>query len=139
MYRIETTDYGFRLSFDGFMKKPEMEQWLHDSQARLKSVPKSFGVLIDMRTLKPLPDDAKQVMEKGQALYKHAGMQRSCVVLNSATLTFQFKKIAQSSGIYSFERYLSAPDVPDWEKKAVAWVKSGADPDLVKEAVPSRG
>ncbi len=132
MYKIENTDYGFRLSFDGFMKKPEMEQWLTDSQAKLKSPPKSFGVLIDMRTLKPLPDDAKEVMQKGQALYKRSGMQRSCVVLNSLTLTFQFKKIAQSSGIYSFERYLSAPDVPDWEKKAIAWVKSGADPDVVK-------
>ena len=85
-----------------------------------------------MRTLKPLPDDAKEVMGKGQALYKRSGMQRSCVVLNSLTLTFQFKKIAQSSGIYSFERYLSAPDIPDWEKKAIAWVKTGADPDAAK-------
>ncbi len=132
MYKIESTEYGFRLSFVGFIKKPEMEQWLTDSQAKLKSTPKSFGVLIDMRTLKPLPDDAKEVMGKGQALYKRSGMQRSCVVLNSLTLTFQFKKIAQSSGIYSFERYLSAPDVPDWEKKAIAWVKTGADPDAAK-------
>jgi len=132
MYKIENTDYGFRLCFDGYMKKPEMEQWLSDSQANLRGAPQSFGVLIDMRTLKPLPEDAREVMQQGQALYKRAGMQRSCVVLNSATLTFQFKNIAQSSGIYAFERYLSAPDVPDWEKKAVVWVQSGADPDHIK-------
>jgi len=131
MYKIENTDYGFRLCFGGYMKQPEMEQWITDSQATLKTAPKSFGVLIDMRTLKPLPEDARAVMQQGQALYKRAGMQRSCVILDSATLTFQFKKIAQSSGIYAFERYLSAPDVPDWEKKAIAWVKSGTDPDHI--------
>jgi hypothetical protein len=132
MYSIETADYGFRLTFGGFMKKPEMETWLAESQTKLKTAPRTFSVLIDMRTMKPIPPDAKEVMEKGQALYKNSGMQRSCVILLSATLTYQFKQIAKTSGIYAFERYIAADDTPDWEQKAIAWIKSGTDPDVHK-------
>ena len=60
-------------------------------------------------------------------------MQRSCVILESAILTYQFKQIAQTTGIYAFERYVSSSN-PDWESTAVAWVKSGIDPDRVAKA-----
>jgi hypothetical protein len=133
MYKIERPAYGFRLTFGGLVNKPEMEQWLRESQAALKSAPASFGVLIDMRTLTPLSPDVREVMQKGQALFKKAGMQRSCVVLESTILTYQFKEIAKQSGIYAFERYVSA-STPDWENRAVSWIKHAADPDHIGEA-----
>lgn len=134
MYKVETTNYGFRLTFGGNIRKPEIEQWVQESRAKLKNAPKSFGVLIDMRTLVPLTPEVREIMQQGQGLFKQAGMQRSCVILESAILTFQFKQIAQSSGIYAFERYVSASD-PNWEKAAVAWIKDGADPDTAATRV----
>jgi hypothetical protein len=133
MYKIETTAYGFRLTFGGLISKPEMERWVGDSQSALKSAPVSFGVLIDMRTLTPLSPDVRDVMQKGQALFKKAGMQRSCVVLESSILTYQFKEIAKQSGIYAFERYVSA-STPGWENLAVSWIRNAADPDHIAEA-----
>jgi len=136
MYKIETTTYGFRLTFAGLITKPEMEQWLKESQAKLTSAPASFGVLIDMRTLVPLAPDVREDMQSGQALFKKAGMQRSCVVLESSILTYQFKEIAKQSGIYAFERYVSA-STANWESMAVSWIKHATDPDLiVKAATP---
>lgn len=134
MHKIEKVPYGFKLTFGGQIDKSEMEKWVGESQAALKGAAASFGVLIDMRTLVPLWPEVREIMQKGQALYKKAGMQRSCVVLESPILTFQFKEIAKQSGIYSFERYVSA-STPGWENAAVSWIKHAADPDHVGEAV----
>lgn len=128
MYRVEKAAYGFRITFGGLINKPEMERWVGESQAALENAPHSFGVLIDMRTLIPLAPDVREIMQKGQALFKKAGMHRSCVVLESAILTHQFKQIAKQSGIYASERYVSA-STPDWERMAVSWIKDAADPD----------
>lgn len=132
MYKIEKSLFGFRLTFGGVIKKPEMEQWLNESQAQLKDAPQSFGILVDMRTLVPLTADAQEIMQKGQSLFKKAGLQRSCVVLESAILCFQFKQVSQSSGIYAFERYVNAND-PNWESTALAWIRNGTDPDVSKK------
>ena len=132
MYKIEPTNYGFRLTFGHVVGKPELEQWLAESQQKLKTAVKPFGVLIDMRTLRPLAADAKQVMERGQMLYKSSGMERSCVVVESAMLAVQFEQIAKQSGIYSFERYVASANLPDWEQRAIKWIKTAADPAAAK-------
>ncbi len=129
MYKIEKKDYGYKLIFSGTIDLDEMKEWVRESEKALVSAPSNFGVLVDMRDLKPLESDAKTEMEKGQKLYKDKGMQRSAVILNSAILTVQFKNIARKSGIYQWERYLNASKVADWEKRAVDWIKNGVDPD----------
>lgn len=129
MYSIERQPYGFRLVLGEFIKKEEMSAWVNDSRKALAQAPKGFGVLVDMRTLKPLTPDSKAVMEDGQKLYKGAGMLRSVVILDSALLTMQFKNIAKETGIYQWERYLSTATHPDWEELALAWLTQGTDPD----------
>lgn len=128
MYKVELKHYGVQLTFADVVAKPELEKWLAESQQKLKAISKPFGVLIDMRKLKPLAADAKQVMEMGQALYKKSGMQRSCVIVESAIVAVQFEQIAKQTGIYAFERYLASINHPDWEQKAVNWIKNAVDP-----------
>jgi hypothetical protein len=127
MYRIEKTHFGVQLTFGGYLKKEELETWKSESAAQLVMIPSPFGVLIDMRELKPLTADAQEVMVSGQMLYKEAGMQRSAVILNSATLTMQFVRLAKTSGIYAWERYFDASSDPSWEDKAINWLKNGVD------------
>jgi hypothetical protein len=129
MYRIDRVPYGFKLTFGGFMTKEEMGKWVSDSKNALTGKSGSFGVFVDMRTLKPLPQDAQPVMQEGQKLYKQAGLQRSVVVLNDAITTMQFKRIAKETGIYNWERYVDASVTKDFEKVAIDWVTNGIDPD----------
>ncbi|MDX9973842.1 MAG: hypothetical protein RBU21_12740 [FCB group bacterium] len=129
MYSIEKKTSGFLLTFGGVIDAAEMQKWLAESERALSSAQAPFGVIIDMRTLKPLSPDAQAVMVQGQGLYKTKGMQRSAVILNDAVTTLQFKRLAQQSGIYAFERYIDASKTSDWTKVAVEWVKEGADPD----------
>jgi hypothetical protein len=129
MYKIERRVGGFSLTFGGTVTLEELNQWLKESEEALASGNGPFGVIVDLRTLKPVPPDAQALLVQGQGLYKRAGMQRSAVILDSPLMTMQAKRLSKGSGIYAFERYIDASSDPDWEKHAVAWVKSGIDPD----------
>ncbi len=129
MYKIEKKDYGYRLTFGGFIKEDEMKKWLEESKVILPNGPKSFGVFVDMRTLKPLPPESQKHMNEGQKFYKKSGMVRSVVILASAITKMQFKRIAQETGIYEWERYIDEASTSNWEKVGLDWIKDGIDPD----------
>jgi len=131
MFKIERQGYGYKITFGGFMRADEMRTWVEESQRVLMTQTGSFGVVVDMRDLKPLPSDAQDLMQNGQRLYKAKGMARSAVILQNSILTLQFKRIAQETGIYGWERYIDASKVIGWEQAATAWVASGADPDRI--------
>ncbi len=130
MYKIDKKEYGFQLLFADFIKADEMQQWVNDSEKALAGTSGKFGVLIDMRTLKPLLPDSQEFMQQGQKLYKQKGMVRSAVILDSAITAMQFKRIAKETGIYEWERYIDTSKTPNWEKVGIDWVKNGIDPDL---------
>ncbi|MGA3345964.1 MAG: hypothetical protein ABSC76_13955 [Terracidiphilus sp.] len=130
MYKITKEKFGYFLTFGGNIDLVEMNRWREECKAALIGAPKTFGVLIDMRTLRPgaVAPDAQAVMVEGQGLFKKAGMERSCVILESAVVTMQFVRLARQSGIYSFERYINAASHPDWHKKALGWIENKIDP-----------
>jgi hypothetical protein len=107
-----------------------MNRWREEAKTALLGAPKTFGVLIDMRTLRPggIQPDAQAVMVDGQGLFKKVGMERSCVILESATIAMQFERLARESGIYSFERYINAAANPNWRAKALGWIENKIDP-----------
>jgi|LGOV01.1.fsa_nt_gb hypothetical protein len=127
MYQIKKENYGFKLVFKGMIHKDEMENWKEDSIKKLRVSKGKFGNIIDMRELKALQKDTQVIMEEGQKLYKEKGMERSAVILNSAIVTMQFKKIAKETGIDKFERYINASANTNWEELAINWVKNASD------------
>ncbi|RJE70600.1 MULTISPECIES: hypothetical protein [Reichenbachiella] len=129
MYKIEQKDFGYYLTFSGFIKKEEMEEWYKESLALLEKAPAHFGVFADLRDMKPLPAESQSVMEEGQKNYKQKGMVRSVVVLSSSIPTMQFKRIAKTTGIYQWERYIDASNNKDWEATGINWIKDEIDPD----------
>ncbi len=129
MNNIEVKNYGFKLVFTGQIKAEEMQEWVEKSKKKLLNSPREFGVLIDMRTLKPLAPETQAHMIEGQKLYKQKGLKRSAVVINSATTKIQFKRMAKDTGIYEWERYIDASTTPDWEKVGESWIKDSIDPD----------
>ena len=130
MYRIERRESGYLLTFGGVINAAEMRRWYRDSRRALAAENDSaFGVIVDMRTLAPLEQDAQAIMIDGQSLYRKSGMERSAVILSKAMVTVQFKRLAKQSGIYDWERYIDASTTPKWAEKAINWVKFGVDPD----------
>jgi hypothetical protein len=129
MFKTEKVDYGVKLTFGGFIKKEEMAQWVLEAEKIISLLPSKFGVFVDMRDLKPLPHDAELEMQKGQKLFKQKGMERSVVILSNAVTTMQFKRIAQETGIYQWERYIDASKTTNWEESGKKWLVSSIDPD----------
>lgn len=129
MYKIETKSFGVKLTFEGFIDKPEMANWVKESESKAKSLPAKFGVFVDMRNLKPLPPESQAELQKGQKLYKMKGMERSVVIVQNSIVKMQFTRIAKETGIYSWERYIDASQHRDWEEKGIKWLTDAIDPD----------
>jgi hypothetical protein len=129
MYTIEKMPYGMKLTFGGFIDAQEMKKWNDELATILSRFSSKFNVLVDMRTLKPLPPESQEIMVTGQAACKKKGMERSCVVLDNTTTTIQFKRLGKESGIYNYERYIDASANPAWEQTAIKWLKDSVDPD----------
>ncbi|MBN2342436.1 MAG: hypothetical protein JXX29_20135 [Deltaproteobacteria bacterium] len=130
MYQIEREKVGrmdvYRLEFGGFIKMDEMQHWVDDSQKQLTTSPGTFAVWVDMRNLKPLPQDAQEKMMEGQKMYKDKGMVRSAVVVPNSLVKLQFERIAKESGIHEWERYFSAEE-PEWESSMKSWIEKGVN------------
>jgi hypothetical protein len=128
VYKIDKTDLGFNLTFAGDMTKDEIEKWYTESEQALIGQQSPFGVIIDMRTLAPLPVEAQEVMVRGQSMYRSRGMERSCVILDDAITTIQFMRLARKSGIFKYERYINASEHRDWLARARNWVRHAIAP-----------
>lgn len=129
MYKIEKKEFGYKLTFGGLIRGNEMKAWVADSKKELADAPESFGVFVDMRTLKPIPVDAQVQMQEGQQLYKQKGMIRSVVIVGNEVTKMQFKRIARRTGIDEWERYIDAETNPVWKKTGLEWIEQGIDPD----------
>lgn len=131
MYRIVRESFGFHLIFADSISPDEMRQWRMESVRALVGVDPYFGVIFDMRSLKTneLEPEAQEMLAEGRELFQRAGMRRSCVVLDSASLTAKYRRRARETRGRSFERYFNAAEDRFWRKKAVAWIEEDIDPD----------
>ena len=130
MHSIERTDYGFKLTLAGRMNAEQIGDWLKHSKAILAEQTPGFGVLLDMRKLKPLPGDALHDLREAQLLFQTTGMVRSAVIVDGALLRMHLMKMAKQLDIYNWERYIDASAVGDWEQTAIDWIEQAIDPDL---------
>ena len=128
VYRIERKEWGFHLTFEAFVPKAMMEAWVEESIPALDDVPPKFWVFVDLSRMAPVTQDTREVMIRGQQLYQDAGMVRSAVVVDSVATVMQFRRIAEESGIYQWERYFDAQD-PDHETSAMRWLRDAHDPE----------
>ena len=128
MYKIEETNYGLKLTFEDFIHRQEMEDWLKESERVLQNKNNEFVVFIDIRNLVPFEEDTHEVVFNGHKMYVEKGMKRLVVVLTSFLVKEQFVRIAKKSGTYKLMRFIDVSMTPDWEDKAYAWILEGIEP-----------
>jgi hypothetical protein len=130
MHRIEETNYGYRLTFEGFLKRDEAGELLAQMKSTVKPRNGGFAVLLDMRHSRAFPAEAQEIIKEALIFCKNAGLERNAVVLNSAIATLQAKRLARETGIAQWIRYIDASAEPEWEKVAVGWVADAVDPNI---------
>ena len=130
MYTIEQVPYGFHIVIGHPVTSEEAAAHLSLSRAMLATCARPFGVLVDIRTLRPLDGHVQGVIDQTQRLYRESGLRRSVVVCATTIMTMQFTRIAKETGVKDHERYVDASSTPDWEARAMAWIVDGTEPAL---------
>lgn len=122
------TPYGYKSVFTGYFTPEEAHAWFEDVK-RAVAGKRQFGQLIDVRGQSANPPETNAVIQEAMAYVRQQGMQRSAVVLSSALITMQIKRLAKQTGMDAWERYIDASANPNWERAALAWIEKGVDPD----------
>lgn len=122
------TPYGYKSVFTGNFTPDEAHAWFDDVK-RAVAGNRSFGQLIDVRGQTANSAETNAIIEDAMKYVKGQGMQRSAVVMSSAVMAMQIKRLAKETGMYAWERYIDASAHPDWERVATAWITDGVDPD----------
>jgi hypothetical protein len=130
MHRIEQTQYGFKLVFEGFLQKQDLSTLLDDMKQTVFSRGRKFPVLMDMRLSRAFPTDAQEILKEAIRFFKQVGMERNAVVLNSAIATLQARRLGKETGIDAASRYIDASTQQNWEKVALDWLVRAVDPDV---------
>ncbi len=130
MHRIEQTQYGYKLVFEGFLQKQDLSTLLDDMRQTIRSRGRKFPVLLDMRHSRAFPADAQVILKEAILFFKQVGMERNAVVLNSAIATLQVRRLGKETGIDATSRYIDASTERDWEKVAIDWLVSAVDPEF---------
>ena len=130
MHRIEQTQYGYKLIFEGFLQKHDLNTLLDDMKQTIRSRGRKFPVLLDMRHSRAFPADAQVILKEAILFFKQVGMERNAVVLNSAIATLQARRLGRETGIDATSRYIDASTEQDWEKVAIDWLVRAVDPEI---------
>jgi len=128
MHKIEDTSYGYRMTFEGFFLRKDVEVWVADLRKRVGGRG-SFGNLVDMRGASAFPADAQEKLFEGINLCRDKGMQRVGIVVANPISKIQAVRFAKETGIYSIARFIDASAEPNWEQIALDWIQKGTDPD----------
>lgn len=127
-YDVETTNYGMRLAFKGFPQPEEVAQMNSDVERAIKSLPDGFGVMVDMRANRAFSTEAAEMMKGQIDNCRDFGMKRGAVILQSAIMTLQAKRLAVETGIDQMMRFIDASSHSDWEDRAIKWLEQGTEP-----------
>ena len=129
MHRIEQTQYGYKLVFEGFLQKQDLSTLLDDMKQTIRSRGRKFPVLLDMRHSRAFPAESQETLKQAIQFCKELGMGRNAVVLNSAIATLQARRLGKETGIDATSRYIDASTEQEWEKIALDWLERAVDPD----------
>jgi hypothetical protein len=130
VHRIEQTQYGYKLVFEGFLQKHDLSTLLDDMKQTIRSRGRKFPVLLDMRHSRAFPADAQEILKEAIRFFIQVGMERNAVVLNSAIATLQVRRLGKETGIDATSRYIDASTEQDWEKIAIDWLVRAVDPEV---------
>lgn len=127
MHTIEERPYGFKVTFEGFLKGEDIARFSDQMQGSMGRMSGEFAVLVDLRETRTFPPEAQAELMKIIRFCHEQGMNRNVIVVNSAITKIQANRLARESGIGDV-RFLDAATDDDWEETAEAWLVHGKEP-----------
>lgn len=128
MHRIDTTNYGFRITSSGQLDIEEAEEFKCELLQTLSNYGKPFGLLIDIRELIPVSAEVLDAMRNMQKACREMSLERVAIVVASPVLKGQATQVSFDAKTAQQDRIIDASKVPDWEEQAIAWLVHGVEP-----------
>lgn len=127
-YDVKTTDYGLELSVLGFINPSEVASMNQDIERLGGQQNDGFGVIVDMRANRAFSNEVAELMKEQIGLCVKTGMNRAAVVLQSAIMTLQARRLVTETGMEQRIRFIDASSDGDWHTTARDWVERGSEP-----------
>jgi hypothetical protein len=137
MHDIEHHAFGYYVRLAGQLTVGELLEWLAVIERTLAEVRPGFGLILDLRALQPLSQNARRMLSRGMQIFQRRGLYRSAVIVHKASTRHEFTRLAKESGVYQWERYFSEEDDLSWISQAEAWITAGTDPDPERDLRPA--
>ncbi|MDW3195816.1 MAG: hypothetical protein R8G66_25810 [Cytophagales bacterium] len=128
MYKIEVKSYGIKLTFEGFISPEEMQAYKDEFKTTLDLVPQQFGLLADMRSMKPLPAESQAILS-AYPEWTATRIVRSATIIDSALVKMQSRRLSKEWKQDSTKRYIDSTQFHDWENRAEGWINEGIEPE----------
>ncbi len=129
-YSVESTEYGLHLVFNGFVSPAEVAEMNREIERSVSGFHEGFGVLVDMRANRAFSNEVAELLKTQVGIVKQKGMARAAVVLQSAIMTLQARRITTESEATQMIRFIDSSATADWEKIALDWIKRGTEPPV---------
>lgn len=128
MYKIERKHYGVKLTFDGFIDPEEMQAYKDEFKATLDLLPPKFGLMGDMRNMKPLPPESQAILS-AHPEWTASRIERSATIIDSALVKMQSRRLTKEWKQDETKRYIDSSRHADWETMAEKWIADGIEPE----------
>jgi hypothetical protein len=111
-------DLILRLTIDGVASVEDLESFNEEVRQKLAVFGgKPFGVLVDLRKMRPGSTESTEKVKEHQAMLIKAGVQKSAEVVSSAAAMLQLNRVGRESGLISkVQRFTDI-------ESALAWLR----------------
>lgn len=137
MYTVDATGDGLLVRLGGLVQEEEIAQMAAELERCAQAMGGEFELLMDVRSLHPLGEQAVIRLQGCQSELSRRGMGRSAVVLDDTFAMMYFAQLAQDCGVAELQRYFNASRQHDWRARARDWLRERIDPEL--EPAPPEG
>ena len=127
-YQVEATEYGVHVAVGGFVGADEIAAMDRDLERVVGRLTDGFGMILDMRASPAFSVEAAERLKRQLGLCRDHGMERGAIVLESAIMAIQARRIVSEVGLLPKIRFLEASGDDGWEEIAVAWAERGEEP-----------
>lgn len=128
MQKIEKTDFGFRIINTGQLNLTDAEAFKFMVLEALSSHSSSFSLIVDLRGLIPLEPKVIEVVKEIMKTRTRMSLVRAAIIVSSPVIKAQHRQMSFDTRTTQFDRTIDASKYPDWEERALAWVRDGVEP-----------
>ncbi|MFH2036409.1 MAG: hypothetical protein ABIJ45_08400, partial [Candidatus Zixiibacteriota bacterium] len=122
-------DYGIKITASGLVYAEEVQNWAKEMATLMPKTNDNFFMLIDARGLKPMPEEASDIITLLEKEITKMGLIRAAYIVDNPLTKAQLVRISHRAGLYEIKRFIDVQSDSKFEQTAMDWIIQGIEPD----------